>query len=565
MTQETSPERKPEEGDSSHSIRIHIVDDQPVNLRIMEQLAAALRPDVEVRTFTDPRLALEAAAQNPPDLVISDYRMPAMDGAAFIAALRKLPDCGDVPVVIVTMYHDKKFRYKALEAGATDFLLSPIDHIEFGIRIRNLLLLSEHRRTIREHSRALEHQIKQFESAVKQREAAEAALHQAQKLEAVGQLTAGIAHDFNNILTAVVGNLDLIESRIGEDPRLHKLIDAAQRAAERATTLTSQLLVFSRRKALFPEVIAADRLIRDFEVLIRPAIGEAVALEVHAAPDLWSCYADPAQLESAVLNLVINARDAMPTGGILSIDLQNVALDRERAAHLGDIAPGRYLTLAVTDNGTGIRPELMKRLFEPFFTTKEVGKGTGLGLAMVWGFVKQSGGHAVIDSEFGRGTTVTLYLPKTDRDRGNATDEEPSPQRDEAPRGAGTILVVEDDPEVLAVTSETLKSCGYDVVIAHNGVEALAQLHGYLSQGGLSCGEPVPCLLFSDVVMPQGISGIELAREAMRLQPDLKVLLTSGYPDEILARHGATKNEFPLLNKPYRQAALAEAVHALLG
>lgn len=389
----------------------------------------------------------------------------------------------------------------------------------------------------------------EVESAERQR--AEKALFQAQKLDAVGQLTGGIAHDFNNLLTVLSGNLDLIREAGGDPARIEKLSAAMQRAIERASRLTSQLLVFSRKKVLHPEIAEVDRILHEFDGLIRRAAGEAVTVEIRAAPDLWPCRVDPAQLEAAVLNLVLNARDAMPQGGTLDIALRNVVLSPDMVRQWGEVAPGDYVALSVTDTGTGVPPEAMAHLFEPFFTTKEIGKGSGLGLAMVWGFAKQSNGHVTIESQPGQGTVASLYLPRASSP---ADREEPLPVEDLHRKGVGKILLVEDDEEVIEVTAMALEELGYDVRRARNGREALVVLET----------EPKPDLIISDVVMPQGMSGIELARAARKADPHMKVLLVSGYADDVLARHGGSHREFPLLSKPYRLPALAEAVHAAI-
>jgi signal transduction histidine kinase len=373
--------------------------------------------------------------------------------------------------------------------------------------------------------------ITEHKHAVEARRAIEEQLHQSQKMEAVGQLTGGVAHDFNNLLMVISGNLELIDDRAGENDCIRRLAASARKAADRGASLTAQLLAFSRKQTLNPKAVNASALVRDFEGLIRRAIGEGCAVKLVSDEPLYPCHVDPAQLETALLNLVLNARDAMPDGGTLEIETRNMTLDDDAIA---DVAAGSYVRLSVKDTGRGMTRETLDRVFEPFFTTKEVGKGTGLGLSMVYGFVRQSGGHVTIESAVGKGSTVSLYLPKSSK--------MPDAQAqivaiENLPAGSGRILMVEDDDEVLDVTSTMLRQLGYQVYCARRGIDAVQML---MSDEKFD-------LLFSDVVMPQGISGIELARQAKRLRNGLKIVLTSGNAADVLARHGA-EDEFPIIN-----------------
>ncbi|WP_407179900.1 ATP-binding protein [Bradyrhizobium sp. STM 3562] len=379
--------------------------------------------------------------------------------------------------------------------------------------------------------------------AVEARRHMEEQLHQSQKMEAVGQLTGGVAHDFNNLLMVIAGKLELIEECAGNRESIRQLAAAARKAADRGASLTAQLLAFSRRQTLSPKAIYADRLILDFQDFIRHALGQGYALKIQADEKLWACDVDPAQLQTALLNLILNGRDSMPGGGSLEIEALNVELEEQTA---GEIAPGLYVKIAVKDKGCGMSPETLERVFEPFFTTKDVGKGTGLGLSMVYGFVRQSSAYVTIDSALGFGTTVSLYLPKSAREP-NVEDEAPRSQ--DSQLSAGRVLLVEDDDDVLDVTSAMLSKLGYEVHCARDGLEAIRLLKG----------EKKFDLLFTDVVMPSGINGIELAREATRLCNGIKVLLTSGNPADVMARHSAG-GEFPIIGKPFRRADLAEYV-----
>jgi signal transduction histidine kinase len=379
----------------------------------------------------------------------------------------------------------------------------------------------------------------------------QAALYQAQKMEAVGQLTGGVAHDFNNLLTVIIGNLDFLDNEAAANPRLRKLTATIRRSAERGARLTTQLLAFSRRQPLRPETCNLNTLVIDFDVLIKRAVGETVAVRSDLHPGLWPCSIDPAQFEAGMLNLIVNARDAMPTGGTLSITTRNVVIAADDPAFVDDVAPGQYVMVTVADTGVGMNPETLERAFEPFYTTKEVGKGSGLGLSQLYGFVRQSGGTARIASTVAGGTTVTVYLPKAVRE--TAQPEPASPPT--KPKGSETVLVVEDDPDVLDIAVETLSDLGYRILVAYDGVEAMAILER---------DEPID-LLFTDIVMPYGINGIQLARQARKLRQDIKVLLTSGYTMQTLSAEYGAEKEFTIIGKPYRQAELAEHVRRALG
>ncbi len=382
-------------------------------------------------------------------------------------------------------------------------------------------------------------------------ERARAALAQAQKMEAIGQLTGGVAHDFNNLLTVITNSLDLLADPRRDETDKHRIIEIAQRAAERGATLNRQLLAFSRRQPLRPEPHDINALILGFEAVLRRACREAIEFDLDLEPGPVAAAIDAQQFETALLNLVVNARDAMPAGGSLSIATRLEKIDQARASAMSEMAPGRYVKVSVSDTGEGMTPEVATRAFEPFFTTKEVGKGSGLGLSQVYGFVAQSGGHVDIDSTPGAGTTVTLFLPATDL-RVAADSLHPEAQ---AGTARAKILVVEDDPDVLDVAVESLRMLDYEVLTAPDGPSALAILRR----------DPTIQILLSDIVMPHGMNGLELAREAVRLRPDVRVLLASGYPMAALPHDGARPmlDNFAFLSKPYRSSELAAALRAL--
>jgi signal transduction histidine kinase/CheY-like chemotaxis protein len=407
-------------------------------------------------------------------------------------------------------------------------------------------------RLVEERTRDLKASNERLRIAFEERRQTEEALRQAQKMEAVGLLTGGVAHDFNNLLTVMVGNLDLLEPKVADRPDLGPLVTAMQHAAKRGEHLIAQLLAFSRQQTLRPETLDINGLIRRFEPLIRSAVGKNIEVETHLSPELWPCTIDAVQLETALLNLATNARDAMPAGGRLTITTQNLDRLPQPPAETSDAKPGPHVAIAFKDTGTGMPPELIERVFEPFVTTKEAGKGSGLGLSQVYGFVKQSGGHVAIDSEVGRGTTVWLYLPAADTAAASARVSQARSDTKPA-RGWERILIVEDDADVLGTDTAMMTDLGYAVRTAAEPLEALEILR--------DANEPID-LLFSDVMMPQ-MSGVELAAEAQKLRPGLKVLLTSGYGTESLSPRWAI-GELPLIAKPYKQATLATRLRVLL-
>ena len=376
-------------------------------------------------------------------------------------------------------------------------------------------------------------------------------LRQSQRLEAIGQLTGGIAHDFNNLLTVIIGNTQLIAEKLSDHPDVRGLSDLTLQAAEQGAELNRRLLAFARRQTLNPQVIDVNRLVAGLDGLIRPLIGEQIEVEWVRAGGLWPAVADRAQLESSILNLALNARDAMPGGGRLTIETSNVRLDAAYSAANLEVRAGQYVMVAVSDTGTGIAPEVLTRVFEPFFSTKATGLGSGLGLSMVYGFAQQSGGHVKIYSELGEGTTVRVYLP-----RSNATPPVPAPILDatQVVGGHERILLVEDNDLVRQVVREMLSSLGYAVLSAVNGPEALELLRG----------EDAFDLLFTDVVMSGGMNGRELADAAKQLRPQLPVLFSSGYTDNAIIHQGRLDQGVQLLAKPYSYAELARTVRTVL-
>ena len=385
-------------------------------------------------------------------------------------------------------------------------------------------------------------------------ERSQQALFQAQKMEAVGQLTGGLAHDFNNLLTGITGSLELLSTRLaqGRLGETDRYINAAMGAASRAASLTHRLLAFSRRQTLEPKAVDANRLISGMEELVRRTIGPAVTLESALAVGLWPCFCDPNQLESAILNLCINARDAMPDGGRLTIETTNTWLDDASGRERG-MAPGQYVAICVTDSGTGMPPEVLARAFDPFFTTKPPGKGTGLGLSMIYGFARQSNGEVRIYSEVGQGTTVKIYLP---RYHGKAAEAHVAPERLEAPRAqAGeTVLIVDDEPTVRMLVADTLAELGYQAIEAGDAASGLGVLE---SDARID-------LLITDVGLPGGTNGKQLADAARQARPKLKVLFITGFAENAAIANGRLDPGMHVLSKPFAMDKLAARIKAII-
>ncbi len=404
---------------------------------------------------------------------------------------------------------------------------------------------------LRELNETLEQRVS---DEIARRAEAEEALRQAQKMETLGQLTGGVAHDFNNLLQIVTGNLEILQRNLPEEQaRLRRSAENAMKGAERAAVLTQRLLAFSRRQPLEPRPVDLNKLVGGMSELLHRTLGEIIEVETVLASGLWRVEADPNQLENAILNLAVNARDAMPGGGKLTIETSNTHLDHGYVAQNSEVSPGQYVVICVSDTGSGMDQRTLDRVFEPFFTTKDVGRGTGLGLSMVYGFVKQSGGHVKIYSEPGEGTTVKIYLPRL---RGSFAEDvaEAEPIVPEGTREE-TILVCEDDDDVRAYSVEVLRELGYRVLEAHDGPSALRLLERQESRVDL---------LFTDVVLPSGMMGNLLAEQARAIRPDLKVLFTTGYARNAIVHHGRLDPGVELITKPFSYAELAARIRDLL-
>jgi signal transduction histidine kinase len=509
--------------------------------------------------------AIEQCCIAAPDLVLLDVMLPDANGVEVSQRIK-----ASNPAIAVlqtsaaaTSSHD---RVVALDGGADGFLVEPIEPGELLATTHALLRLRGAEQELRqlnetlelligERTRELTEANRRLQIEVEERRKTEDVLWHTQRLEAVGQLTGGIAHDFNNLLAVIVGTMEMIRTAVesaGELPRakILRLLKASETATGRATKLTQQLLAFARRSTFKLDVVTLDEVLVASEPFLRRALGEAHVLDMNFAPDLWACQIDASQFEAAILNLVVNARDAMQPGGRVEISTSNVVIDGPEACRSDDLVAGDYVLVQVTDTGSGMEPDVAAHAFEPFFTTKDVGKGTGLGLSQVYGFIKQSGGHVAVDSAPGVGTTFRLYLPRcdvtlppSDIDTGAVS---------QAPTGHETVLVVEDNAEVLELAVNTIGELGYHVLTAVNGPAALDIVRS---------DQPID-LLFSDILMPGGMNGFELISKARAIRRGLKALLTSGYAN--VHRPGTDRPDVPLLLKPYRRIDLAQCIRMAL-
>jgi PAS domain S-box-containing protein len=431
---------------------------------------------------------------------------------------------------------------------------------EAAVAIDNVRLALASQQEIRERTRA-EEALRDLNATLEQQvierteqlHRNEETLRQAQKMEAIGQLTGGVAHDFNNLLQIILGNLETVQRNLPVDSgRLRRAAAHAMNGARRAASLTQRLLAFSRRQPLSPKSIDVNILVSGMSELLYRTLGETIAIETVRGAGLWRVEVDPNELEAAILNLAVNARDAMPDGGQLTIETANTHIDSTYAAAHAEVLTGQYVAISVSDIGSGMDAKTTSQAFEPFFTTKPVGKGTGLGLSQVYGFVKQSGGHVKIYSEVGQGTTVKIYLPRFSGDGAleDVTDQPPLPEG----KTEETILVLEDDDDVRAYSVETLRELGYRVIEAHDGPSALRLLER----------QPRVDLLFTDVVLPSGMTGAQVAAKAQEIRPGVKVLFTTGYARNVIIHHGRLDKGVQLIVKPFGFAELAAKVRDVL-
>ncbi|MCC6742202.1 MAG: response regulator [Planctomycetia bacterium] len=515
----TSPVRPP-----SDAPLVLVVEDNPDMRRFIRDVLSHRFRTEEAR---DGREGLARAKELVPDLIVSDVMMPGMSGVEMARAIRKESALDAVPLVFLTAKADDALRVNLLREGAQDWLSKPFSAEELLARVENLV------------------------SRKQSRERLEAQFRHSQKMEAVGRLAGGIAHDFNNLLTAILGYVELAGEKVGAGHDAAGDLEEVRRAGERASGLTRQLLAFSRKQVLKLEPADVNAVVADLHRMLERLIGEDVRLETRPAAEPLPVRADRGQFEQVIVNLAVNARDAMPNGGKLKIETSRVELDETYAAAAGGIRPGAYAALAISDTGHGIPPDILPRIFEPFFTTKEPGRGTGLGLSTSYGIVKQLGGHLSVYSEQGNGTTFRVYLPLHD-----GKQEIPAaPAGMPAAGGGETVLLVEDEAQVRAITSKLLSRLGYRVLEAPDGPAALAL--------AAKTAEKIH-LLLTDVVMPR-MNGPELAAKLTAQRPGLRVLFASGYTADAVHDQGVLREGVDLLEKPFTAASLATKLNQILG
>jgi CheY-like chemotaxis protein len=485
-----------------------------------------------------------------PSVILIDLCMPTMDGFSVIRALRALPQTGSIPIILVSSQDAPEQKVRGFTAGANDYLVKWPSRAELVARVRYHAQAYRARAERDEAYASLQTSQEQLLQRTRELELSQAALHQAQKLEAIGQLTGGVAHDFNNVLQIIGGNLQLLgqNATIADADRAR--VNVAMAAVERGANLASQLLAFARQQPLEPVVVPLDGILRNMHQMVRHTLGDGIEVHTGIADGLWNSLIDTSQFENVILNLVLNARDAMSGRGQLTLAAENVELDQRYASAHPEARPGQYIRVTVSDTGCGIPPELIGRVFEPFFTTKRPGEGTGLGLSMAYGFAQQSGGHIALESTLGAGTAVSVYLP-----RSMAPAE---PQETVCPTGAAggseRILAVEDDAALRATVVEMLQGLGYQVVQAADAADALALIRN---------GERFD-LLFTDVMMPGPLRSTELVDCARALLPGIGVLYTSGYAENAIVHGGRVDAGVSLLSKPYRREQLATKVRHIL-
>lgn len=506
--------------------------------------------------------AIRIAESERPAIVVLDIKLPDISGLDVCRQI-KASDPGILVLQTSAALLHKGDRAAGLSGGADSYLVEPLEPEELATTVRALVRLYRAERDLRRANETLEQQVEErtrqlaamnerLTAEMEERARTEEILRHAQKLDVLGQLTGGIAHDFNNLLMVILGSLEAMKRRCAETPmdvaQFQRPIGLAIQGATRATKLVQQLLAFARRQALDPKTINANKLISDMADILRRALGEKTRIDITLADDLWPARVDRNLLENAILNLAVNARDAMQEGGELRIATRNAHLDEKP-----DVAAGDYVAIVVTDTGKGMTEEILAHALEPFFTTKDIGHGTGLGRPQVYGFVRQSGGDFTLESKVGKGTTATLYLPRYRGEEPMAVPDGPAEKT--IAGGNETVLVVEDDQDVRMHTSMILTELGYNVLQAENGPSALRILES--SQD--------VALLFTDVGLPGGLSGRRLGDEARRRYPRTRILYTTGYGANEIAKEFNGREDIALIRKPFTYAALATKVRQMFG
>ena len=535
--------------EQNRMLRVLVIDDQEIAAGMVYDMLMA-EPDIDVCCMYEAGQALQRAIEYQPGVILIDVCMPTMDGFSVIAQLRARQDTANIPIILLSSQDAPEQKVRGFAAGANDYMVKWPARAELVARVRYHAQAYRARAERDEAYASLQTSQEQLLQRTRELELSQAALHQAQKLEAIGQLTGGVAHDFNNVLQIIGGNLQLLSQSDSAHDVDHKRIRVAMAAVERGANLASQLLAFARQQPLEPVVVRPDGILRNMQQMVHHTLGEDIEVETRIADGLWNTLIDISQFENVILNLVLNARDAMRGRGQLCLAAENVELDQAYTVAHPQVRPGQYICVTVSDDGCGMSPDLISRAFEPFFTTKLPGEGTGLGLSMAYGFVQQSGGHIALDSTPGAGTTVSVYLPRS------TAPAEPQTASVVASAAGGTesILAVEDDPALRATVVEMLEGLGYRVVEAADAAAALS----VIEDGGRFD------LLFTDVMMPGPMRSTELAERARALLPGIEVLYTSGYAENAIVHGGRLDPGVSLLSKPYRREQLAAKVRQML-
>jgi signal transduction histidine kinase len=511
---------------------ILIVDDQEANVSVLEEMLRGAGY-LSVTSTRNPHEVCELHRQHRYSLILLDLEMPGLDGFQVMEGLKEFDVGCYLPVLVVTAQPNHKMR--AIKAGAKDFISKPFDLAEVLIRVHNML---------EARLQHLEAEVRTFQ--------AEGRFIESQKVDGMGKLAAGVAHDFNNIIAIVMGYSELMMEEIGAGTRLGSYLEAIRLAGQRAAGLTRQLLIFSRKQTVQPVVLDVNEVVNDMDGMLQPLMHENIEVTIVPGKQVGRIRADCGYIGQVLINLSINARDAMPRGGKLTIATSNATIDESYARTHEGVNPGEYVMLSVSDTGTGMTNEVKAHLFEALFTTKPQGEGTGLGLATCWTIVQQSGGHIGVYSEVGIGTTFKIYFPRVDQPLNAAAR---AAQAAPAPRGTETLLVVEDDPAVRDLARGILESQGYEVLTASNGAHALETAREHK-------GLPIS-LVLSDVIMP--VMGGNVMAEWLRARnPDLKILFSSGYTDDAISHHGVLQPGIEFIPKPYSRSALACKVRELL-